>query len=367
MTDFKITCDGQLSGVRKTQDGYLAASVLCARTGIQDYAGYELGRPDVPLIRVYRPESSVFASDSLRSYAGKPATNDHPESPVTSDNWKELAVGAIGEEIMRDGEFVRVPLLLMDQSSISDVESGKRELSMGYEMNLDFTPGTTQDGENYDAVMTNLRMNHIAIVDRGRAGSKARIGDKWGVSPLTNNGEKMSIETRKVLVDGLTVETTDAGAQAIEKLQAEKQVLKDAKAKHDAEIAAKDTELAQKDTEIQTLKDAALTDAELDLKVAARAELLNKAGQIAKDTDFAGLSDMQIKSAAVQAVRGTEFTKDKSADYINAAFDLIEVKAPVADKFRESMKDRKAPVNDADNGQAEYEQRLSDAWKGGAK
>ena len=368
MEKLKIISDGTLSGVRKTKDGYLAASVLCARTGIQDYAGFELNRPELERIRVYRPESSVFSTDSLRTYAGKPATNDHPENPVTSDNWKELAVGAIGEDIMRDGEYVRVPLLLMDKACIDDVENGKCELSMGYEMALDFTEGTTPNGEDYDAVMMDLKMNHIAVVDKGRAGSKARIGDSWGVSPLTNTETNMTMKTKAVLVDGLTVETTDSGAQAIEKLQAEKQVLSDAvtsaQDKHDATLAAKDKELAAKDAEIKTLKDSALDGAALDKLVADRSKLMTKAQAIAKDTDFTGMSDLDVKTAAVQAIYGEEFTQDKSSAYIEAAFDLAEIKAPVKDSVRESLKDRKPVEQVADNGQSAYEQRLNEAWKG---
>ena len=68
--------DTQLSGSRITTDGYLVASVLCARTGIQDYRGTELDKPELPIVKVYRPESSVFAKDSLSTFVGKPTTND---------------------------------------------------------------------------------------------------------------------------------------------------------------------------------------------------------------------------------------------------------------------------------------------------
>ena len=220
--------DAQLSGSRITTDGYLVASVLCARTGIQDYLGTELDKPDMPIVKVYRPESSVFAKDSLSTFVGKPTTNDHPPVQVTADNWKEYAVGSIGEDVLRDGEYIRVPITLMDAATIKAVQDGKREISMGYDMELDWTPGTTSGGQAYDAVMTNLRMNHLAIVDRGRAGSRARIDDnnptQWGVSPLLTDRNPPIMTTRKIVVDGLTIETTDQGAEAIGKLQAEKRV-----------------------------------------------------------------------------------------------------------------------------------------------
>ena len=353
--------DAQLSGSRITTDGYLVASVLCARTGIQDYLGTELDKPDMPIVRVYRPESSVFAKDSLSTFAGKPTTNDHPPVQVTADNWREYAVGSIGEEVLRDGEYIRVPITLMDAATIKAVRDGKREISMGYDMELDWTPGATSDGQAYDAVMTNLRMNHLAIVDRGRAGSRARIGDKspWGVAPLNTDDRKPPImTTRKIVVDGLTIETTDQGAEAIGKLQAEKQSIADAR---DAAIAAKDAELAAKDAKIADLENSQLTAEALDAKVQARADLLAKAKVLAKDADFTGKADLDIMKAAVIAVRGADAVKDKSAAYVQAAFDLAVESKP--DQFRAAMQDRKPA--ESGNGQSDYEKRLNDSWKGG--
>lgn len=366
----KFIEDAQLSNTRLTRDGYLVASVLCARTGIQDYLGVEVGRPEMPVVHVYRPESAVFAKDSLSTFIGKPTTNDHPPVPVTADNWKQYAVGAIGEEVLREGEYIRVPITLMDAATIKAVQDGKREISMGYDMELDWTPGTTADGQAYDAIMKNLRMNHLAIVDRGRAGSRARIGDKspWGVAPLiTDRNPPMT--TRKIAVDGLTIETTDQGAaEAIGKLQAEKQAIADAKAAdkaaHDAAIAAKDAELAAKDAKIADLEKSQLTDAALDAKVQARADLLAKAKVLAKDADFSGKADIEIMKTAVITVRGADAVKDKSDAYVTAAFDLAVESKP--DAFREAMKDRK-PNTENGNGQTDYEKRLNDAWKGSAK
>ena len=367
----KFIEDAQLSGTRITKDGYLVASVLCARTGIQDYAGYEVGRPEMPIIRVYRPESAVFAKDSLATFVGKPTTNDHPPEMVTADNWKQYAVGAIGEEVLRDGEYIRVPITLMDASVIKAVQDGKREISMGYEMDLTWESGQTPDGHAYDAVMSNLRMNHLAIVDSGRAGSKARIGDSenktlWGASPLKTERKPPIMTTRKIVIDGITIETTDQGAEAIGKLQAEKQAIADAKAAdkaaHDAAIATKDKELAAKDAEIAELKKSVLTDAEIDAKAQERAELIAKAKVLAKDADFTGKSNAEIMQIAVTAVRGADAVKDKSPAYIEAAFDLAVDANP--DQFRKEMQGRdRQSAND--NGQDAYEKRLNNAWKEG--
>ena len=362
----KFIEDGQIAGTRITNGGYLVANVRCARIGIQDYAGAEVGST-LDRVRVYRPEAEVFSQASLATFVGKPATDNHPPEPVTAENWKQYSVGSIGEEVLRDGDFIRVPLTLMDADIVAKVQDGKREISMGYDMQLDFTAGVTPDGEAYDAVMTDLRMNHLAIVDKGRAGPMARVGDNWGASPIINDGNKtMTLKT--IVVDGLSVETTDAGEKAILKLQGEKTALADQakteKEAHDATLAGKDTELAGKDAEIKTLKESQLDDAALDARVAQRAEVVTKASAIAKDADFKGKSDLEIKTIAVDAANGEGFSKDKSAAYVEAAFDLA--KAPEGgDSFRETLIDREMqPPAAADNGQTAYEKRLNDSWKG---
>lgn len=168
-----------LAGSRRTADGYLAASVRVARMGIQNYLGSELGRPDLGMVKVYRPEGEVFDKEALASFAHRPVTNDHPSESVGAGNWKRHAVGMTGEEIARDGEFIRIPMVVMDQAAIDLVDAGKREMSMGYGCALDWTPGRTSSGEAYDAVQRRIRGNHLAIVTAGRAGAACRIGDSW--------------------------------------------------------------------------------------------------------------------------------------------------------------------------------------------
>jgi hypothetical protein len=122
--------------VRITGDGYLVAAPRVARTGIQLYSGSEVGKPEMKVVRVFRSEDEVFKKDSMHSYAHKPFTNDHPPEPVTADNWKKYSVGDLGEDVARDGEFVRVPLVMMDKAAINDYRDGKRELSLGYTCDL---------------------------------------------------------------------------------------------------------------------------------------------------------------------------------------------------------------------------------------
>ena len=270
----KFTDRAQIGGMKETQDGYLVGQLRCARTGLQSYLGSELGLPTNDVISVYRPESEVFSRESLASYANKPISDDHPPEFVTSENWSTYGKGDIGSDVVRDGEFVSVSYKIMDGDTIAKVKAGKAEVSMGYMAEIDFTDGMTPDGEPYQAIQKNIRINHLAIVDRGRAGSECGFNDgatNWGTSPITKVLGDHNVDLKTLIVDGLTVETTDTGAVAVQKLADDKNLvvrqLADAKAEHETAINAKDAELAAKDAEIDALKAAKLSDAEIDAKV----------------------------------------------------------------------------------------------------
>jgi hypothetical protein len=172
-------CDLSDAGanVRITADGYLVASPRIARTGIQLYSGHEIGREDLAQVRVYRPAEQVFDKAAMSSLAWRPVTLEHPDDAITAKNWKQHAVGHIAGEVARDGEYIRVPLALMDHDAIAEVQNGRAQLSVGYGAKLVWGDGKTPDGEPYDAMQTEIRANHVAIVKLARGGDKLKIGD----------------------------------------------------------------------------------------------------------------------------------------------------------------------------------------------
>ncbi|MBD9519296.1 DUF2213 domain-containing protein [Ensifer sp. ENS02] len=369
-----------IAGTRRTADGYLVADVKTARTGIQLYAGREVGKPEIQSVKVYRSADQVFDKASLGSYAHKPVTNDHPTEAVTADTWKAVSVGQIGDEVARDGEFVRIPLVVMDAAAIKAIDEGKRELSAGYTCDLAWEPGTTPEGEKYDAIQKDIRINHVAIVERGRAGSKARIGDgvgQWGAAPFTSDQkpqEEKIMTLKTVTVDGIPVEVTDQGATVIGTLQ---QRLADANTKfadaekaHQTALAAKDAELAKKDAEIDATKAKVLSDADLDKRVQARADLVSKAKVLAKDVKTEGLSDAAIRKAVVVAKIGDAAVADKSDAYIDARFDMLVEDAGKSaggvDPFRVAVQNGLSQTNDANASATAHKAMVSDlesAWQ----
>ncbi len=353
-----------VQGARLTKDGYLVAEALVARTGIQLYSAGELGMDGDKsrVVRVYRPPEEVFAADAMASYAHRPITVGHPGAMVDATNWQEHARGQTSDTVLRDGEFVRVPLMLMDKAAIQEWEDGKRELSMGYTMDLNITDGETPDGEKYSAIQTNLRMNHLALVSRARGGSELRLGDN---KPEDSNMSDVKLTT--IMVDGLSVETTEPGAQAISKLTQDlvsaRKVTTDAAEVHKTELAGKDKELAGKDAEIDVLKKAALSDEDLDKMVKSRGDLVAVAKQVA-DKDYTGMSDKDIRKSAVAAKLGQDAVTDKSDDYIQARFDILAEDADI-DPVRRILKDGVTPkLGAVDQAHAGMVTELGTAWQG---
>lgn len=351
----KFTDTVSIAGTRKRDDGYLVVDARVARTGIQRYLGSEVGKPELPFVDVYRPPEEVFAADAMASFAHRPVTDDHPTQAVTADNWKELAVGQTSDEIRKDDGFLRVPLMVADGATIAKVETGKRELSAGYTCDLLFTPGTTPDGQTYDAVQTKIRSNHIAIVQAGRAGKECRIGDGsaqiWGSSPVTTQQKDsdMSDALRNMLVDGFPVMVSDTTATVITKVVADRDAAIAANSTLQAQFAAKmkekEEELAKKDAAIADAASKVLDQAGIDKLVSDRVALETAAKALAPDVKTAGMSDTDVRKAVVVAKLGDDALKmadGKDEAYQNAFVDarfatLVEA-AGKTDQFRDTMK-----------------------------
>lgn len=344
-----------LTGIRHTADGYAVAEVPVARTGIQDYAGYEVGRPDMQRVSVYRPPETVFADEYLASMAHKPITDDHPREAVTADNWDGLAKGWTGETIRKDeaAGLVYVPMMLADGATISKLEDGKREVSCGYSCELVWEDGETPEGVRYQAKQINARINHIAVVDKGRAGSQCRIGDNWAEF---NESKEPLVALKTITYDGLPLEVTDAAEAVIAKMTAARDSLADelkaeTKALADA-TAAHDKAMAAKDAEIDKLKEAQLSQDAIDALADAKAEVVSQAKAILGDTelDTAGKTVASIRRETVAQKLGDAAVADKSDDYIEARFDTL--KPEVKDEFRQTVESG-VTTGDADKAVAD--------------
>lgn len=354
MTAALFTDSVAIDAPRRTADGYLVATVKAARTGIQNYLGREVGRPDLATVRVYRPEEEVFSADTIRSFAHRPVTIDHPPEAVGATNWRQHSVGMTGDEIARDEGFVRVQMVIMDHAAITAVEGGKRELSMGYNCQLDWTPGTTPEGEAYDARQTRIRGNHLAIVTAGRAGPHCRIGDSWPKDP-------------KALVDftydGETVQVPEDIIGILNQKVAE---ISEIRAKRKAVQDHLDEQLADRDRQIAELNDQ-LSDAGIERRVQARYELTRDARRLLPQIIIDGQPDEEIRRTVVSAKIGDRANTLSDAE-ITGAFVGMLAASPEPDPVRDALmaKPMAPAIGTKDMRDAAYEQMLErqrTAWK----
>ena len=352
--------------IKQTKEGYLVATARVARTGVQEYYAAELGdiavqagfKPD-DIVRVYRSPDQVFSRDTLNSLPRVPVTVGHPPENVNADNWAKYAVGEVGDMVAKEGEWIVVNPMIKDVKGIEAAKTTHKEISMGYNANI----VKARDGIDADFEMTDIRMNHLALVPKGRAGSQARIGDSWGATPISDNQpgvtpnnrpKEGSMTTKTVVLGDKAVQVLAEDAAEVERFKQESaKALADAEARYKAAIEAKDEEIGKLKAELADAKKAAEID--VDALVAARTELVAQVKAIDAKIDPKGLSDAELRKAAVIAKLGEEMVKDASDAEISGMFKAI-VKGtkpadPVGEAFRKGVAPNDSdPINDAHAG-----------------
>lgn len=295
-----------LGGVQRTPQGGLRIPSRPTRAGVLLYRN-----GDGTERREFRPPSEVFHPDSLASLQAAPVTDFHPAGAVTPENWRQLTVGHVGEDVKQDGSHVSAPLNIQDAEAIRNINAGDRkELSCGYTCDLDETPGIWE-GQHYDAIQRNIRYNHVALLPTGagRGGASVALRLDSTDAVAVESDKSVSSEGRtmiKVRVDGIEYEAGSEGhLQAVAKMQTA------AEAKH-AELAAA---LGKAQGEI-----GALT---------ARADTAEKSAKEAKEALAKG-TDPKVITAAVKARADMLDTARRVAKITGARWDDAEEDAPEA-------------------------------------
>lgn len=349
-----------------TDEGFLRVPGYASRTGIQTYLASELGLPGDPnrLVGVYRPPEEVFADDSLNTFLGIDITDDHPSTLVNKDNYRNLTVGVVTSKGRQENDHVVVDLLIKDKDAIRKVESGKGELSVGYTAMYDSVEGNP----DYEFVQRAIRCNHLAICQRGRAGT-ARIFDN------ETGGFKMPVNI--TLDSGRVIDVADA---------ANAQLVADAFDRHEKRVkdaeAARDTAQALYDAAQEQVKE--LQHQCSDEAIKARVEELSRvttlARKVAGDSfKCDSMDSVEIQRAAMSVKRPSVDWASKSVAYIQAAFDMASEEdedeetedaggngktRKVGDQYQQLSQDaakNAAPVMDA---MTAFKMKSANLWKG---
>lgn len=171
-----------------TPEGFLVChDVPIARTGTQRYASGETPVADGPggFVDIYRDPDQVFRDETMASFHGKPLVNDHPSEDVTPDNWRDLAIGTVLNPRKGSDDMLVADIMVTDKNGIALVNSGKVEVSCGYDADYEeIEPGLGRQ--------LNIIGNHLALVDRGRCGPRCAIGDNATVTTESSMAKKFS-------------------------------------------------------------------------------------------------------------------------------------------------------------------------------
>ena len=202
--DYRIDKGGRITS-KVDENGYLRIDGVVAHVGILEYMD-----DDGSIIREFVPEETLFEPASLESLAGAPVTLQHPPEMVTPSNYKQYSQGSVNGMPKRDGDNLVASMLVIGNEALHAVEyEGVSELSPGYSVDLDETPGEWQ-GQKYDRVQRNRRYNHQASVDEARGGSVCSL--RFDGANVPNNEDKSMTQIK--LPGGGTVEVADAATAA---------------------------------------------------------------------------------------------------------------------------------------------------------
>ena len=299
---------GKLGKVQRTPQGGIKVPAALTRVGILVYEN-----PDGSPRREYRPKEEVFKEDSLATLSDAPVTNLH-HGMVDASNWRRVAVGAVSGSAREDAGKVVADLVIQDKTTIALIESNeRREVSCGYECDLEWTPGQTPGGERYDAIQRNIRYNHVALVPRGRAGREIALRlDSEGNQTLTQNDRKSSQMDFEIINGDKHEVGTDLHRKAVAARQ-------DAEGKAAAELS-----LLRKDN-VDLKEKLSRQDAEVAERVKTRTELCTAAG-LAKVTVREDMTDDELRSAVIGKVLPDMNLEGRDSKFVAGVFSVALTK-----------------------------------------
>jgi len=332
--------------------GFLRGEAPVTRTGVFTYQN-----ADGSIRKELRHPDDVFKAESLATLQMVPITLGHPtEGLVTADNAKALSVGNTGETVRPDGSLLYATLVISDAAAKQAIENGVREFSCGYEVDLVEEPGE-YNGISYDYRQTNIRYNHVAIVDQGRAGPEVRLNELKSDSaiqvktdaaqavqtkPEELHMEKNLVEVR--LDNGLSYQAAPEVAQALDALRKEREEL-EAKIKPLVTVALDDAEhlaapaVAEQISKLRADVDAKAEEIEKLKKVdhseaIKRRVALDRVARTVLDAEqvekLDSMSDAEIMRAVILSQTPADRREEKQAKldaedetYVRALFDHV--------------------------------------------
>ena len=143
----------------------------------REIPGYrELGLDPDKIYYGYRPAEELSKPETVASINGIPVQLRH-HAEFADAPARETRVGATGTDAEWRAPYLMNSLTIFDADAQKAINSGAlRELSMAYHYRPEMQAGEF-DGQHYDFIMRDIRGNHLALVEEGRAGADVLVYD----------------------------------------------------------------------------------------------------------------------------------------------------------------------------------------------
>jgi hypothetical protein len=187
------------------QDGRLHVEITnISKATVNPYRGNEI--PDWEKLGLDPDKIYMLLRDPQELEKAASTFNNIPlldrHIPVTVDEpQKEYVVGSTGTDAAFVAPYLKNSLVVWDASAIAGIETDQqKELSCAYRYIADMTPGV-YEGVAYDGVMRDIRGNHVALVEVGRAGPDVVVsdGDPFHSSEKTMKHSKTAVAVAAAL------------------------------------------------------------------------------------------------------------------------------------------------------------------------
>ena len=174
-----------LDSVRETDsNGYMHVAVSnLTKEQVAPYLGRSIpdwetrGLDPDKIYNILRPREEL--EKAAETFNGLPLMLDHWDFDANNVP-KDKIIGSLGTDARYEHPYLKNSLTIIDSNAIGMIVSGSvKELSAGYTCTIDMSGGM-HDGVAYDGVMHDIKGNHVALVQEGRAGHDVKVADSKG-------------------------------------------------------------------------------------------------------------------------------------------------------------------------------------------
>jgi len=145
------------------------------KAGIFPYLGSEIGQGEPTRVyKVLRSEEELSKPETIKSFELVPLINEHfVLGELGTDTDDKSIDGIVGESIYFEAPYLKSNIKVFGKHIKKLIEVGKIELSAGY--SCKYIP--VENNPDYDFIQTDIRANHLALVEAGRNGSDVAVQD----------------------------------------------------------------------------------------------------------------------------------------------------------------------------------------------